>query len=404
MKKVLVCILFLFINSTIFSQNFFPIEKWVRYCYKVNYNTSGPMGHNSTGSYNVNCFSIPKIIVNGKEFYTIKFNSHTYSLRYDQSLQKLFVYPPGYSNEFLAFNFNLPVNAVDSTYITGVKRAYSISKKDSIDLWGKKRLQITFSIDDWKARNMSFVEDIGIYYHYYSYGGEYPQIYKANLFSLIYDTLQYNPRTVKLDSTDSISDRYIDMFPFVLRVYGSISDTSFIKIFKSEFFVIRQDTVFLARSFDVDKKTWKSNIGIFQNELQPDDIIKYRITYSDSSIFLITKALPDTGYFSFRILELPNGVEANTLPDKKFRLDNPYPNPFNPATNINFSIPGPGYVTLELYNILGEKVALLINDFKEAGDYSFSLSRSLVNTASGVFFCRLKYGNQVETRKVVLIQ
>lgn len=67
-----------------------------------------------------------------------------------------------------------------------------------------------------------------------------------------------------------------------------------------------------------------------------------------------------------------------------------YPNPFNPATNISFSIPEKLFVTLKVYNILGKKVANLINGYREKGNYNVRFDRSRLS--SGTYIQKLTVG------------
>lgn len=87
----------------------------------------------------------------------------------------------------------------------------------------------------------------------------------------------------------------------------------------------------------------------------------------------------------------------------KFALKNNYPNPFNPATIIEFDIPKISEVSLKIFNILGEEVATLVSDRLAAGSYSYEWSRH-GGLASGVYLYRLQAGNYVVTKKMVLMK
>jgi hypothetical protein len=79
-----------------------------------------------------------------------------------------------------------------------------------------------------------------------------------------------------------------------------------------------------------------------------------------------------------------------------------YPNPFNPATTIEFSLPQSGFVTLKIYNILGEEVATLVSENLTSGTYKYNWdARGL---ASGVYLYRVETDNFVHTRKMLLIR
>ncbi len=79
-----------------------------------------------------------------------------------------------------------------------------------------------------------------------------------------------------------------------------------------------------------------------------------------------------------------------------------FPNPFNPSTEISFSLPNASDVKLEVYNIMGQKVATVIDGLFEAGDHTAMWDAS--SFSSGVYFYRLEAGEFVETRKMVLLK
>ena len=100
-------------------------------------------------------------------------------------------------------------------------------------------------------------------------------------------------------------------------------------------------------------------------------------------------------------LEEVTGVNehASFLP-KTFELEQNFPNPFNPSTHIQFTLPRSEFVTLRIFNLLGEQVAVLISETLPAGAHQAQWdARGL---PSGVYFCRLHAGELVQTRKLLL--
>jgi len=86
----------------------------------------------------------------------------------------------------------------------------------------------------------------------------------------------------------------------------------------------------------------------------------------------------------------------------EFTLSENFPNPFNPVTIIEYSLPVSGDVTLIIYNILGEEVARLVDGFQQAAEYNTTWNAS--NVSSGIYFYRLHSGDFTKTKKMVLLK
>ena len=85
-----------------------------------------------------------------------------------------------------------------------------------------------------------------------------------------------------------------------------------------------------------------------------------------------------------------------------FHLTGNYPNPFNPSTNFTYQIPVEGHVTLSIYNVLGQRVAVLVNEIQAAGKYQVTFKAAPL--ASGTYLYRLESGGQTMTRSMMLIK
>jgi hypothetical protein len=77
-----------------------------------------------------------------------------------------------------------------------------------------------------------------------------------------------------------------------------------------------------------------------------------------------------------------------TLP-KNFELSQNYPNPFNPTTKINYSLPNDSRVTLEIFNIIGQRIAQIVNEQQSAGYYTVNFGKSSTSIASGIYIYKL---------------
>ena len=93
-------------------------------------------------------------------------------------------------------------------------------------------------------------------------------------------------------------------------------------------------------------------------------------------------------------------ISSGTVND--FKLSKNYPNPFNPSTKIKYSISKLSFVTLKIYDVLGNEVITLVNKEKSAGSYEVEFSAT--NLPSGVYFYQLKTGSYIETKKMLLIE
>jgi hypothetical protein len=100
-------------------------------------------------------------------------------------------------------------------------------------------------------------------------------------------------------------------------------------------------------------------------------------------------------------------VEAEIDPPIEISLEQNYPNPFNPTTNIIFRIAESEFVSLKVYDVLGNEAATLVNKEKPAGTYKVEFivgQDSSPDIASGIYFYRLQAGNYVETKKMILLK
>ena len=95
-----------------------------------------------------------------------------------------------------------------------------------------------------------------------------------------------------------------------------------------------------------------------------------------------------------------NNVEYNV---SSFTLNNLYPNPFNPSTEINYSVLNNGDVSVKVFNLMGQEVAELYNGYQSIGDYKLNWNAD--NIASGVYFIQMFHSDgQVEKLKAVLMK
>jgi len=85
-----------------------------------------------------------------------------------------------------------------------------------------------------------------------------------------------------------------------------------------------------------------------------------------------------------------------------FALRQNYPNPFNPSTSIEYDIPKESFVTLKIFNLLGQEVLTLVNEKQHAGSYTAMFDASKLST--GIYFSRISAGDFISTKKMLLVK
>jgi hypothetical protein len=157
------------------------------------------------------------------------------------------------------------------------------------------------------------------------------------------------------------------------------------------------------QGFEVERKTQSSEwnkIGFVNGNGTTTETNSYQFidnSISSNKYYYRLKQVDLDGTFEYsNIVE----VDINTVTE--FSLNQNYPNPFNPSTKISFTLPQTANVKLSVFNLLGEKVAELVNETKGPGFYNVDFNGS--NLTSGMYLYRLEAGEFVSTRKMTLIK
>jgi hypothetical protein len=139
-------------------------------------------------------------------------------------------------------------------------------------------------------------------------------------------------------------------------------------------------------------------------------VIYYYISATSNDGRTITKPLvaPD-GFYNFLVKNSVTDLTETILPDDFYLFQN-YPNPFNPTTKIRFAIPNviademkqSQFISLKVYDMLGNEVATLLNEEKDAGQYEVTFDAT--GLTSGVYFYKLEAGSIVQAKKMILLK
>ena len=105
-------------------------------------------------------------------------------------------------------------------------------------------------------------------------------------------------------------------------------------------------------------------------------------------------------------------VNSPYVLNKHYNLSHNYPNPFNPTTKLKYQIPILNFVTIKVYDVLGNEIATLVNEEKSEGEYEVEFSAiggsasggDAWNLTSGIYFYQLRAGNFAETKKMIILK
>jgi hypothetical protein len=122
--------------------------------------------------------------------------------------------------------------------------------------------------------------------------------------------------------------------------------------------------------------------------------------FTTGGTFFTSRAL--TGELRYVVSTTTGITNLNTGIPEGFKLSQNYPNPFNPSTNIEFAIPEKNNVTLKIYNVHGQEIAVLANGEYQAGSYMVNWNAA--SMSSGVYFYTIQSGGFTQTKKLLLVK
>lgn len=140
---------------------------------------------------------------------------------------------------------------------------------------------------------------------------------------------------------------------------------------------------------------WTIRRNIYSTDTTPVDMLLN--TKDDFTIILNGIQRYVTIRYSDNMVDVYEEISVN-----QFELHQNYPNPFNPTTTISYSIPEASHLRLELYDVLGNKIKSLLDEYQKAGSYSFNFNGS--ELSSGIYFYRLSAGQFIQTKKMILLK
>ena len=136
-------------------------------------------------------------------------------------------------------------------------------------------------------------------------------------------------------------------------------------------------------------------------------VADYRTDGNETTLIIVAPEsdelfIADGEYDIVEMIVANSAGQMDVSKPSSFELSEAYPNPFNPSTSINLSIPEAGHVSVMVYNVMGQLVSTLADGQMDASDYSFTWNGSAV--PSGVYLITATTANQTSTQKVMLLK
>lgn len=282
-------------------------------------------------------------------------------------------------------------NGYSDTSVVRVEAASGLATLDQLDNLNGWRveganldsLSVTLAADQKSAGSAAFKID---------YKFTYDPLVSSNMVYLYKDLLVYGiPDSLYLD-VKSDGRRH--------RLFFSVSDAN-----GSTFRALAKKFLNNSQIFDLvnTPMTGLSPVTGLPDAMYPLTIKRIEIQLSGDNIQ--GQATTGTIYIDNLRLKYPgtvSDVETSRLTPVQFNLEQNYPNPFNPSTTIQYDLSSRSQVVLAVFNVLGQKVAELVNGEKGAGHYETRFDAS--GLASGVYLYRLQAGTFMQTRKLIVVK
>ncbi len=286
--------------------------------------------------------------------------------------------------------------------------AIKISNSDKVQLVGKK-----IDSDGKLTEERIIDEDTSLSKPHFSRGNNWDLFYEKNDGEFINEFyVDYSSDLSNISRfKDSIKGNYSNLSTISFPILGKQQNTynsNYTSNFPYSYKFSRNDSNWIGyKSFNANNADtliitkYFNSRPILGTENSPDGALEFPIVWPDSVNDRI-------GLKQVLVGKLYTNVNDKYFP-KDFTLSQNYPNPFNPNTSIKFHLSKSAFVTINVYDILGRKIATLVNDYKTSGDYKTIFNAS--KFSSGVYFYQIELRkdkqNAVEysqTKKMILLK
>ena len=146
----------------------------------------------------------------------------------------------------------------------------------------------------------------------------------------------------------------------------------------------------------------------FEIELLEDAMIADYNTTGSITRLVIVEPNEDILFTTNNSFEIVNMIVANSTEEintdiaSEFKLNAAYPNPFNPSITVSLTVPSADYISVKVYNLMGQVVGVLADGMMEANVYSFTWNAS--DMSSGAYLVKAESSSSVETQKIMFVK
>jgi len=353
-------------------------------------------------------------LINNQRYFNFYKENSDHWLRYSESDKKLFEWLN--ETDLLYMDFNKApgdtfthLNAT-ATVVGGVVNLFSIN-------YSYKGFR--YSLGPGASKTELFAAEIGLINIVYSYqaphgGNNTTDIYL--IMAALYDsagnvqhfTNHYKPEinVTPITVIDSSNFRlnFIVNHEYNRSTPPGHTSMFFLESVKLETFYSKEDSVLVMPLINANGVMNYSVSAALDTILMKNGFsFNYRIVARDKGIIPETSYAPDTGYYKC-VWNGTTGIDDDIQYPQTFSLSQNYPNPFNPSTIISYQLPKAGNVTLKVFDVLGNEIATLVDEYRNAGSYDVQFTMNNVQLSSGIYFYQLKAGEFVETKKMILLK
>jgi hypothetical protein len=149
---------------------------------------------------------------------------------------------------------------------------------------------------------------------------------------------------------------------------------------------------------------------MYSNKWEKIGFVNGNGTRSEQTEYTFTDKNLEPGKYAYRLRQIDHdgtfsyspAVETEIGTPLSFSISQNYPNPFNPSTSISFALPEAGNIKLVVYNLLGQQIRVLVNEYKSAGSYTIDFNADNLN--SGIYLYKIEYKSFTEVKKMTLLK